>query len=866
MPGPVQVVWLTGTEELNRELVLKLSAGNPGLPVLTVSEFPVAGARWIAYHPKRKFTENFKAIRAALQAETVRQTAMILVPRVPFQKLRAIAILVSGAKLAVYDRNLNVRPWPAQLARFGKAWAEWHGRPESPLRRWAGRVRRPREALVPVYAKLAKASGRLRRTGIPLTSLFPPMPLLPGTAVIIPSRNGLSLLKPCLALLLPEAPEQIVIVDNGSDDRTAKWLTGEYPSVEVIQTPEPLSFARAINVGLRRINHERVLLLNNDMLIEPAFLRELNSAFESNSNLFCATAEILFPPGLRREETGKAVLREPSSETEFPVRCEVPLPGEDGTWVLYGSGGCSLFSTAKLRLLGGLNESLEPAYVEDLDLGFRAWQQGWPSVFRAGARVEHRHRSTTTRYWTDQQLTEMVQLNYLRFLATAISNPVLFRRLWNHAIRRLHLTGSLKVLRASAALPLRSNAPSNSSADEERFLSLTNGDTAVFPGRKRSGKPVIAVASAYLPYPLSHGGAVRIFNLMTETARDFDLVLVSFTEAWSTPPAELLALAVEIVIVRRAGSHYRVSTKLPDTVEEFASATFAAALRQTVQKWNARVVQLEWTQMAQYAGDCVPAKTVLVEHDITYDLYGQMARDNPQDRELQEQLQRWRAFETAAWKRVDTVVTMSDKDRSQTGILNARSIPNGVDINKYRPSDSAVEKNTLLFIGSFAHLPNRTAIEWFLSQVWPLLEQQAPKLHIIAGANPERWSTGANTPRVSIEGFVADVQPAYRHAAVVIAPLVASAGTNIKILEAMAMGKAIVSTPAGVNGLQVEGVKLASSPQDFADAITNLLNDLELRHNSGALARSCVERRYSWSSIAQLQTGLYRELGALSPH
>jgi len=863
VPGPVQVAWLTGTEDLNRELVLKLLDGNPGLPVLTVSEFPVAGARWIAYHPKRTFTENLTSIRAALQAETVRKAAMILVPRVPFQKLRTIAILLSGAKLAVYDRNLNVRPWPAQVPRFGKAWAEWHARPTSPLRRWATRLKRPREALVPLYAKLAHISGRLRRNGMPATSSFPPIPLLPGTAVIIPSRNGLALLKPCLTLLLPEAPEQIVIVDNGSDDGTAEWVTAEYPAVEVVQTAEPLSFARAINVGLRRINHERVLLLNNDMLVEPAFLRELNSAFESDANLFCATAEILFPPGLRREETGKAVLREPSSETEFPVRCELPLPGEDGTWVLYGSGGCSLFSSAKLRELGGLNESLQPAYVEDLDLGYRAWKQGWPSVFRAGARVEHRHRSTTARYWTEQQLTEMVQLNYLRFLATAISSPVLFRRLWNHAIRRLHLTGSLKVLRAAVALPLRSNVPSTGSADEEQFLSLTNGDVAVFPGRKRSCKPVIAIASAYLPYPLSHGGAVRIFNLMTQAAPEFDLVLVTFSEHWTAPAPELLAIAAEIVIVRRAGTHYRVSTKLPDTVEEFASATFAAALRQTVQKWNARAVQLEWTQMAQYAGDCVPAKTVLVEHDITYDLYGQMARDNPRDREFQEQLQRWRAFETEAWKRVDRVVTMSDKDRSETDLLSARTIPNGVDIDHYRPSDSAVAENTLLFIGSFAHLPNRTAIEWFLSEVWPLLEHQAPKLHIIAGMNPEGWSIGANTPRVSIEGFVADVRPAYRHAAVVIAPLITSAGTNIKILEAMAMGKAIVSTPAGVNGLRAEGVKLASSPQEFADAIIKLLNDAELRRTSGALARSYVERRYSWSSIAQRQTDLYRELGAI---
>lgn len=865
MSAPVQVAWLTGTEELNRELVAKLTARHPDLPVLTVSEFPVSAARWIPYHPRRTFRENLGAIRAALRTEEIRLAAMILMPQVPFQSLRLIAILTSGAQIAVYDPNLNARPWPAQLPRFAKTWIAWHMRPQSPVPRWARRLLHPREALVPLYAKLAHISGRLRHTGSPAASMFPPVPLLPGTSVIIPSRNGVELLNTCLPLLLRQAPEQIVVVDNGSNDGTEQWLSTEYPSIEVTKSAEPLSFAGSINSGLQHVRHNRVLLLNNDMLIEPLFLQELIGAFVSNQDLFCATAQILFPPGQRRQETGKAVLREPQSATEFPVRCELPLPGEDGTWVLYGSGGCSLFDTAKLRTLGGLNETLEPAYVEDLDLGFRAWRRGWPSIFCSGARVEHRHRSTTARYWTEQQLDAMVQLNYLRFLATSIASPQLFRRLWDQAIRRLHLAGSVNVLRAAVTIPLRSISQYSGSADEQRFLSLTNGDTAVFPGRAPSAKSVIVVASAYLPYPLSHGGAVRIFNLITQAAREFEVILVSFTEQWNQPPVELLAIATEVVLVRRSGTHYRISTDLPDVVEEFASTTFAEALRQTVKKWKASVVQLEWTQMAQYAGDCAPAKTVLVEHDITYDLYHQMSQNKPDDLELQTQSERWRSFEVGAWMQVDCVVTMSDKDKEATRLKHARALPNGVDLVRYRPSEAPVEENTLLFIGSFAHHPNRSAMEWFLAEVWPLLEQQAPRLHIIAGAHHQRWPITAATPRVSIEGFVADVRPAYRQAAVVIAPLVASAGTNIKILEAMAMGKAIVSTPSGVNGLQVEGVAIASSARGFAETILTLLKNGELRLSSGVQARSCVEQHYSWTGISQLQTALYRELGAVLP-
>ena len=89
--------------------------------------------------------------------------------------------------------------------------------------------------------------------------------------------------------------------------------------------------------------------------------------------------------------------------------------------MLYGSGGCSLYDAAKLRALGNVDEVYEPAYVEDLDLGYRAWQRGWPSVYVAGAVVEHRHRATTSRYYTEAQLARILEINYLRFVARAVS-------------------------------------------------------------------------------------------------------------------------------------------------------------------------------------------------------------------------------------------------------------------------------------------------------------------------------------------------------------------------------------------------------------------------------------------------------------
>jgi glycosyltransferase involved in cell wall biosynthesis len=391
---------------------------------------------------------------------------------------------------------------------------------------------------------------------------------------------------------------------------------------------------------------------------------------------------------------------------------------------------------------------------------------------------------------------------------------------------------------------------------------------ANYPGRPASQNPKILIASPYLPFPLSHGGAVRMYNLMRRAADSFDQVLLSFTETGEPPPAALLDICVEIVTVKRQGTHSLPPSRRPDVVEEFCSPEFRTALQEAVRKWHPAVAQLEFSQMAQYAADCTPAPAILVEHDITFDLYSQLLALD-EDWDMRRQLKRWRTFETAAWKQMARVVTMSEKDRAVVSGASAVVLPNGVDLEWFASSGQAPEPRRLLFIGSFAHLPNLLAVEFFLSQVWPLLLDA--QLHIIAGARHQYFldryrdhvTLNLDQPGIELEGFVSDVRPAYQRAAVVVAPLIASAGTNIKILEAMAMGKAIISTPAGVNGLDLrpgEDFILARNATAMADAIESLLAEPQNRDRLGAAARKRVEREFGWDRIAHRQAELYREL------
>jgi glycosyltransferase involved in cell wall biosynthesis len=235
--------------------------------------------------------------------------------------------------------------------------------------------------------------------------------------------------------------------------------------------------------------------------------------------------------------------------------------------------------------------------------------------------------------------------------------------------------------------------------------------------------------------------------------------------------------------------------------------------------------------------------------------------------ELERQLAKWKAFETDVWRKVDCVVTMSQKDSGMvTGARRVECLPNGVDTERFAPSSGDPEARRLLFIGSFAHLPNLLALEYFLKEVRPRLGPGFV-LHVIAGARAEyfldfykdRVRVDLTAPGIETEGFVSDVRDAYRRAELVLAPLTASAGTNIKVLEAMAMGRVVVSTPAGVNGLDVtSGVDcvVTDSAEEMAAAITGLSADGEARKTMETRAR-VTALRYDWNEIAAAQARLY---------
>jgi glycosyltransferase involved in cell wall biosynthesis len=195
-----------------------------------------------------------------------------------------------------------------------------------------------------------------------------------------------------------------------------------------------------------------------------------------------------------------------------------------------------------------------------------------------------------------------------------------------------------------------------------------------------------------------------------------------------------------------------------------------------------------------------------------------------------------------------------------------------VDLRRFQPLPRETEGQAILFVGSFRHLPNLLAFEAMRETIMPEVWTRFPgcALHVIAGPDHDKWARSggkgkllAPDPRIRIQGFVEDVRPSYRECDVVAIPLPVSAGTNIKLMEAMACGRAIVSTPVGCQGLDLEdGADLLVSDIGlaFGEAIGLLLADGSLREQMAARARRTAEQRFDWDIIAREALISYRRL------
>jgi glycosyltransferase involved in cell wall biosynthesis len=380
----------------------------------------------------------------------------------------------------------------------------------------------------------------------------------------------------------------------------------------------------------------------------------------------------------------------------------------------------------------------------------------------------------------------------------------------------------------------------------------------------------------FLPSPARFGGQRRLDGLMRTLAKSHDVSLISFTATdefreMSLEATRAYCSEVEVfpdleLVSRRDKRLLQARSLLSlHSYEHLLVARrteFLARLQQLVDSGRFDIVQVEFVQMAALQFRLPRGRrfrTVLDEHNIEFDIVKRTASANvSRVRQLYSAVD-WRKLqreETAAWRWFDGVTVTSQRDGAILSSLEPSTpvsvVPNGVDVDLFRPATGEPEPDSLLFFGAMNYYPNQDGLTYFVEQIFPLILAKRPRTKLkVVGPAPDSVKR-LQSANIEVTGFVDAVEPYIDAASAVIVPLRLGGGTRLKIVEAMSKAKPIISTKVGAEGIDVvdgESALLADDPAGFAAHVESVLADAPLQRRLGAAARKLAEDRYGWPSL-----------------
>jgi O-antigen biosynthesis protein len=695
-----------------------------------------------------------------------------------------------------------------------------------------------------------------------------------SASIVIPNWNGRDLLAKYLPSVLASIEDhpnsEVIVVDNGSTDGSVAFIEETFPDVRVLPLKQNLGFGGGSNAGFRAAQNEIVVLLNSDMRVERDFLQPLLDGF-TDEKVFSVSCQIFFSdPAKIRQETG--LTESWWEQGSLRVRHRNDEKIRDLYPCAYGGGGSCAFDRSKFLELGGFDEILAPFYLEDTDLGYLAWKRGWKTMYQPSSVVYHEHRGTIGKKFSDAYIQGVLKKNFLLFTWKNIHE---WRRLLEHfcyawcgaalswlfgdSPERSSFAG---IARAIFQLPetFASRARARQLAvisDTEAFRRPLGGHFRDTFSPMPEGKLKVLFVSPYPICPPVHGGAVFMYQTVRELARLCELHVIVLLDYDHQRPAhdELDAMcASSEYIVRMEGRQKAFGSTEPHAVREFRNPNLAWLIQRQIFLKRIDVVQLEYTVLGQYAGRFQRIPSILFEHDIYFQ---SIARRLPFIANSIEKMQaRWEylralRYELRMLPAPDRIQVCSRDNRDYLAsflpALKHRiddGYRAGIDTSLYDFHPSPREPFTLLFLGSFRHLPNQEALHWFLREVFPKVRAEEPRVRLIViGSDPPLPHSLPEAEALELVGFVEDVREPLKRYALFVCPILSGSGVRVKLLEAFAAGIPVISTRLGAEGLADRDgdlCALADDPSSFASHIVTLLRDPEAAAEMAHRARAEV--------------------------
>lgn len=309
-------------------------------------------------------------------------------------------------------------------------------------------------------------------------------------------------------------------------------------------------------------------------------------------------------------------------------------------------------------------------------------------------------------------------------------------------------------------------------------------------------------------------------------------------------------------------------------VERFISDSFAEKIVKILDTDNYDIVQLEMLYMTPYINVIrkhSKAKIVLRSHNVEHLIWERVTTNtsNTFKRSYLAGLTRkLKNYELGAINKYDGIATISKQD-ADFYINNNPTIPVvdisfGVDLTKYIVSSQPYEFPSLFHLGSMNWMPNEEGIKWFIETTWPLIAEKYPDLKFyLAGRMMPEWIENLDKKNIEVIGEVDNAQEFINSKAVMIVPLFSGSGIRIKIIEGMALGKAIISTKIGAEGITYthdQNILIANTPEEFLDAIEKCVTNVDFCQKIGHNAHKMIEEKYDIHKITEKLLSFYKQV------
>jgi glycosyltransferase involved in cell wall biosynthesis len=328
-------------------------------------------------------------------------------------------------------------------------------------------------------------------------------------------------------------------------------------------------------------------------------------------------------------------------------------------------------------------------------------------------------------------------------------------------------------------------------------------------------------------------------------------------------------------VAKRVAQALTIASERSYYCREVHSQAMQRAIDDVCSAGNFDVIQVESSVLCTFR---FPRETPLVidEHNIESELLQRMCegeRSLPRRVFNRVEYARFRRFEQACWRRADGCVVTSEREvaavRSCAPDTPLAVVPNAVDLDYFAPSGTSVEPHTVIFSGTLNYRPNLDAAYYLIDDIWPLVRTRYPDATLtLTGRSDGVDTRSLARPGVQLVGEVPDIRPYVRGAAAVAVPIRIGGGTRLKVLEGLAMGKAIVSTALGCEGVAVrdgEHLLIADDAPTFASRIFEVFDNPGLRAALGQAGRRLIATRYSWELAGARLESLYRQVADDDP-